>query len=114
MALVSLSRCSSEARSSGGAFAFAMSGAILSFLEGCIAEAGVAGTFALAFGSSGVVLPAVLPVGAAVDSVSDPLAGSAAMISAFAATVGGGKLGNGGCWTAGGIASAAACGGLLW
>ena len=73
MALVSLSRCSSDDRSSGGAFGFATSGGALSFLGGCAAGAGGAGVFAGAFATGG----AVCPVEAGADGVAESFAGPA-------------------------------------
>jgi len=115
MALVSLSRCSRDARSSGGAFGFAMSEVMLSFFGGCAGGAGDAGLFAGDFAVGGAVLLAVWPVEAAVDGVAVPLAGPTAAISdCIAATVGGGALGSGGRVTSGATTSVPDCGRLLW
>lgn len=113
MALVSLSRCSREARSSGGAFALAMSGGMPSFFGGGAAAAGDAGTLAAAFGSVGAVLPVLWPTAAAVDKGAEPPAGSTVATPAVVAGVTGGALGSDGAASTGAPTSASPCGGLL-
>src|SRR5438552_4750004 len=88
MALVSVSRCSSDFRSSVGVFV-ATSGATLSFLGACAAGAFSGATFAGAFAPGASALAAFRVV------VAGGAAGAAATTSLFVAPGGGVWLGDG-------------------
>src|SRR5438552_9357317 len=109
MALVSVSRCSSDFRSSVGVFV-ATSGATLSFLGACAAGAFSGATFAGAFapGASALAALRVVVAGGAAGA-----AAAAAATSLFVAPGGGVWLGDGAGLATGGAASATAGGAEL-
>src|SRR5437016_13157937 len=93
MALVSLSRVSNDARSSGGS-AFGFSGSCaMSFFEGCALGAAAAGALASALVAGASALAAGLAAGAGAEGAVGSIAaagGCAATVGGCAATVGGG------------------------